>query len=400
MAVLGMLGPATPGALRKYLSDNIADGDIPPGVGGIPVNLLTAELLSRGFKILLITLDPTVSSEVILEGPRLKVYIGPWRRGLGRPAWDFFAKERQWILSVIERERPDFLHAQWTYEYAMAAQASGVPHIITAHDAPLDILRFMPSTYRLFRTLMAYSVLRKAQRVVSVAPGMAQHLKRFMLYKGTSEVIPNGMPDALFQRQHVHTSENKAVIFASLLNGWVGLKNPKVLIEAFHLVRREHPDARLIMFGVGHGPGEAGERWAKEKGWDEGIEFVGLVPYQQAMERMERQVDVLVHPSLMEGQPMVLIEGMALGIPVVGGVNSGGVPWTLNYGAAGKLVDVRDPAEVAQAMIAWLVDPDARRSWGERGKLWARQYFHISSVADKYQDIYRGWGISGHDGQN
>jgi glycosyltransferase involved in cell wall biosynthesis len=106
------------------------------------------------------------------------------------------------------------------------------------------------------------------------------------------------------------------------------------------------------------------------------------------MARVGSEVDVLVHPSLVEAQPMALIEAMVRGIPVIGGESSGGVPWTLDHGRAGRLVDVRSPEAVAQAMLEFAADPELRQGYAERGLALARQRFHIVSVADAYQAVY------------
>ena len=85
---------------------------------------------------------------------------------------------------------------------------------------------------------------------------------------------------------------------------------------------------------------------------------------------------------------MALIEAMALRIPVIGGRSSGGVPWTLDNGRVGILVDVRSPEQVAEAMVKLAGDPELRREFGELGYALARERFHISTVTDAYQKIY------------
>ena len=228
---IGMLGPIDPSHFRKFLD---APAELPNGLGGPPVNLLSLELLSRGRRMLVVSLDEGVTDEVILEGPNLKICIGPYRaRGRAR---DFFAAERAYVLGVLRRERPDVVHAQWTGEWALAAQASGLPHVITAHDAPVNILRFNPSPYRFAKTLMAYRVLSRAKRVVSVSPYVAAHLTRFMLYRGNAEVIPNGMPETMFTRRSAARASGEGPItFVTSLNGWSGRKNGEAAIEAFSL---------------------------------------------------------------------------------------------------------------------------------------------------------------------
>jgi glycosyltransferase involved in cell wall biosynthesis len=103
---------------------------------------------------------------------------------------------------------------------------------------------------------------------------------------------------------------------------------------------------------------------------------------------LEAEVDVLVHPALEEAQPMAIIEAMARRIPVIGGKTSGGVPWTLDVGRAGILVDVRSPDQVATAMQRLITDPVLRQDLAERGQALARERFHISAVADAWQTVY------------
>ncbi len=382
---VGMLGPIELAEFRDVLDPAAWTDHLPRGTGGSPVNLLSRELLTRGRRVLVVALDPAVDDEVILEGPNLKICFGPFRDD---KAHDFFAVERAYLLRVLRREGPDFVHAQWTYEYALAAQASGLPHVITAHDAPLSILRYNFIPYRIVRTLMAYRVLSRAKRVVSVSPYVATHLARYMLYRGRREVISNGVPESVFASRSKVGALDRPLTFASILQGWGGRKNGKVAIEAFARVRRSYPEARLIMMGYGHGPGEAAERWAMARDLTSGIEFAGEKPYSTVMDRLAREVDVLVHPSLEEAQGMVLLEAMALGLPTIAGKAAGGTTWTLDDGRAGLLVDVSDPGAVAHAMQGLAQSAEERERWGERGLDLATRRFHIRHVADAYEHVY------------
>lgn len=84
---------------------------------------------------------------------------------------------------------------------------------------------------------------------------------------------------------------------------------------------------------------------------------------------------------------MALLEALALGVPVIAGEDSGGTRWTLDEGRAGLLVDITDPAAVADAMKE-LASPDEREKWAQRGLDLARGRFHIRHVADAYERIY------------
>ena len=384
---IGMLGPLNLDQFRELLHPRAWREGLPRGTGGIPVNLLSRELLSRGARLLVVSLDPSVEDEVIVEGPNLRICVGPVRSGVRR-AHDFWADERKYLLRVLNRERPDLVHAQWTYEFALAAQKSGLPHVITAHDAPLRVIRYNPIPYRLARTMMAYRVASRAKRVVSVSPYVARHLSRFMLYRGSREVIPNGMPETLFESRLAASSRTGPLTFASVLQGWGSMKNAEVAIEAFARVRGRHPDARLVMFGYGHGPGEEAERWSTARGLADGVEFVGEHPHAEVVATLAREVDVLVHPSLLEANCLVLLEAMTLGVPIIAGKATGGTPWTLDDGRAGILVDVKDSSAVADAMERLASSADERETWGQRGLALAKRRYHIQQVADAYERVY------------
>jgi L-malate glycosyltransferase len=380
-----MLGPINVAEFREYLYPEFRCGDLPTGLGGTPVNLLVKELIKRNRHVVVISLDPAVTDEVVLEGENLRICIGPFRPKRAR---DFFRVERDYLARTIRRERPSILHAQWTYEYALAAQISGIPHVITAHDAPINVLRLNFIPYRIARTLMAYRVLMRARIVISVSPYVAGHLRRFMCYRGPQQVVPNGMPNTLFERMPVKRQARSVVTFMTILVGWSARKNGHVAIQAFAQIRQHHASHRLIMVGAGYGPGESAERWATEHRMTEGIEFVGHAQYQHVIERLANEADVLVHPALEEAQPMVLIEAMALGVPVIGGRNSGGVPWTLGDGSGGALVDVTSPTALSAAMSDLACDAEKRELLGGRGRALAKGRFHISVVADAYEGIY------------
>lgn len=384
---LGMVGPAVPREFAEHLHAGQSDA-LPAGLGGSPVNLLTRELLHRGQRVVLFTLDRELHEPRVFDGPNLRIVVGPYRPRARARALDLFRAEREFLLDAIRRERPDVLHAQWTYEFAWPAQQSGLPLVVTAHDAPLKVLRFNPSPYRLLRTLMAYRVLAKARRVVGVAPHVSDHLRRYMLYRGPHQVIPNGMPEALFGMRARTRVPAPGVVFATVLAGWGAYKNGRAAVEAFADVRARHPDARLLMFGGDHGPGQLAEQFARGHGLEAGIDFVGALPHGELLRNLADRVDVLVHPALEEAQPMVLIEAMALGIPVIAGRSSGGVPWTLDGGRCGRLVDVRDPRQIAGAMCELIDDAAARSAIGQAGNALARERFHIAAIADAYEPIY------------
>lgn len=384
--VIGIVGPVSPAMFRDHLPPGCLDADdAPPGLGGTSVNLIVLELLRRGRRVVVFSLDPSITEERIFEGERLKLCLGPYTR---RPGRAYFRQERRYLLEAIRRERPDALSAHWTYEFALAAIASGIPHVITARDAPWTILRFNFIPYRMVRTVMAYHVCRQARRVVAVSPYIARHLRRWGFHTGPIEVIPNAFPDdpAVMRRDR---APDDVFRFAAVLSGgWDGLKNGRPLLEAFAALRRSLPDARLAMIGGQCEAGGPAAQWAVDHDAAEAVDFLGHMPHTAVMEFLSRRVDVLVHPSLEESFGMPLVEAMAVGVPVIAGRYSSAVPWVLDNGTCGVLVDVRSATALAAAMEALYRDDVGRRTMAERAYAMVQARFHIRAVVNRYEAVF------------
>jgi glycosyltransferase involved in cell wall biosynthesis len=380
--IIGMAGPILLSDFREYLHELPARA--PEGLGGTPVNHLARELLRRGHRLVIFTLDPAVDEELVLAGPRLKICIGPFRYKRAR---DLFRLERRALENAMRRERPALVHAQWTYEFALAAIAAKLPHVVTAHDAPLQVLRLNLIPYRAARTVMAFRAVRGADRIMAVSPYVARHLERYFRPRARVGVIPNGLPAETFAEPADARRSAGMLTFATVLNGWAGFKNGQVAIDAFARFRRIHgPACRLIMFGAEHGTGEPAARWAHDRGIADGIEFAGATAYGTLQQRLASECDVLVHPALEEAHPMAVLEAQAKGIPVIGGIRSGGVPAALASGA-GLLVDVTSASAVCDAMLRLAGDEPLRRQIAREGFRRARE-LSIEAVAGAWERTY------------
>jgi L-malate glycosyltransferase len=77
-----------------------------------------------------------------------------------------------------------------------------------------------------------------------------------------------------------------------------------------------------------------------------------------------------------------------LGLPIIGGGHSGGVPWQLNFGRAGKLSDINNPNEISNAIKHLLRNQEVRRSLGEAAKRRSLDIFNPSSICDTWDHLY------------
>jgi glycosyltransferase involved in cell wall biosynthesis len=203
-------------------------------------------------------------------------------------------------------------------------------------------------------------------------------------------VVPNGATSDVFDLHKLQESRvaGTPFRFASVLNGWSVRKNGSCLLKSFALLHREFGDqVELSMFGEGHGPDGPAQQWAKSHGLEEGVRFKGLMPYPTLMRTLAADTDAFVHPSLEEAHSMAVTEAMAIGLPVIGGLNSGGIPWALSYGDAGLLVDVTSPASLASGMRKLLTDGKLRSQLAQRGRQKALREYSVQEAAGKYENL-------------
>lgn len=281
----------------------------------------------------------------------------------------------------------DVFHAHWTYEFALAALEVSRRVVVTAHDSPLDVLRLHPHPYRLVRAGMAALVARKAPVMTAVSPHIA---RRFASAFGRRDlrVIANGVPHEVLELQAKRPGNIENLTFASSMMGFGHYKNGAVLLRAFAQVRHSLPEARLLMFGDGHGPQGEAERYAQASGLGAGVTFVGRVPYDVLLSRLADEVDVLVHPSLEESFGMAIAEAMGLGLPVIAGERSGAVPWVTDGGRAARLVDVRRADVLAAGMLELARSPSQRDHLAQVGRAYVREHFSLDSQLKGYEAAY------------
>ena len=385
--------------LARYLDEG---QDIPPGNGGVPPIHEIRMLIEHGHEVVLVTLDSTISSEVVLRGEQLTVFVGPCRHD--HAVRDLFRRERKYLATTIRAVDPDVVHAHWTYEYALGALDSGCPIVVTIHDAPLRVLRWnLPrhghghiagrlaqTSHWAFKAFMAWRVARRSRFNIAVSPHTRDHFKRILRCRGSVEVIPNLMnPDVWKDLQTpgpaIPPPANPSFTCAAVLGTWGQLKNGKTLLEAFALVRDSGTESRLLLVGGDYGPRGIAARWARRHNLAAGVEFVGLITNLEVADLLE-SADLLTHPSREEACGMVIAEAQLASTAVIGGFSSGGVAWTLDYGVAGVLVDIESAEQLAGAIVALADDPVYRDELARAGHALAMRRYEPEAITTRIEE--------------
>lgn len=145
-------------------------------------------------------------------------------------------------------------------------------------------------------------------------------------------------------------------------------KNLNLLAEVMPRLREQVPGARLAM--VGSGPHRDDLRKILDPAW---TTFTGYLSGAKLAEAFASG-DAFVFPSLTETLGLVALESMAAGVPVVG-ARAGGIPFVIEDGETGFLVDAADPACSWAARLAQLLqDPELRERMGTAARAEAERH--------------------------
>jgi glycosyltransferase involved in cell wall biosynthesis len=157
-------------------------------------------------------------------------------------------------------------------------------------------------------------------------------------------------------------------------------KGVEILLEALRGLRRKIPGAVLRIAGDGEHRG-ALERAAADLG--SAVTFLGTQSASQVRTLLHGAA-ALVIPSIYEGMPLVVVEAMDAGVPIVASAVSG-IPEVVVDGETGWLVPPEDPEALARALEAVLMDPDEARRRGEAGRRRAAERYRPAAAAASWR---------------
>lgn len=157
------------------------------------------------------------------------------------------------------------------------------------------------------------------------------------------------------------------------------------LVRAFSEAVAQGLDATLRIGGAGPGRDDVQDA-VRACGLGDRVRLLGRLRERQVLEEMAR-ADAFVLPSFMEGLPVVLMEALALGVPVVA-PRVAGVPELVEHGRTGLLFTPGHFAELADRILQLAADPALRRRLGHRGRRRVRACFDVERAVEPLVHLY------------
>ena len=161
--------------------------------------------------------------------------------------------------------------------------------------------------------------------------------------------------------------------------------NLDVLLRAFDRVRRELPEARLVLAARGGWTRDETEALIDELGLGEAVALHFAAPDE--LPELCASADVGVSIASTDATPASMVESMLSGLPMVMGDAVTIDEW-ITQGEGGEVVPCRDENAVADALLRLLRDAGLRRAYGERNEWYARE--RLGDPGEQLEALYTG----------
>lgn len=324
--------------------------------------MLANELVERGHPVMVVALQQLGPYTAELD-PRVRLLLQPW----WQPVVDVATEEAILVGGVTNTEMG----------FALGWRAQGRLHrqrrywMPASHD-PAELDR---PTY----TELQARILRTADALLLLATQHHADLTRFQRLTDTVMIAPNGIPMAA-ARTYRPATQGGPVRFG-MLTRILEYKNPLLLAEALDGLARPG-DWTLDIFG--EGPDRAALEARTPAHLREQVRWRGR---SFGSDEAFEQMDVLCVPSGFEAFPLVMVEAMMRGVPVIASV-SGAVPEMLDHGHAGVMVDPITRDRWTEALRRVIDDPAGTAALGAAGRARALARYTVAAMTDDYQRAF------------
>ena len=308
-----------------------------------------------------------------------------YRHGLFYRAYLYFSLMRQYrqaIENLLYVERPDVVISTLGRELDFITEIKdgsikiGESHIAKDYVRNLHLMEQRGFIYRMIASYWRKKIDHKVKKLSALVL-LTQHDANSWEGFTKTVVIPNSLP---FYPPHGSSCENKQVIFVGRLNEQKGLE---YLVETWAKVNQKHPDWILHMYGEGEQ-----KQLLSQMIKNAGLERV-IISHQPTSMIMEKYLEssMFLLTSRFEGLPMVILEAMACGLPVVSFDCPYGPADMIKDGEDGFLVEYLNTDMAAQRVCQLIENPQLRKKMGVKARINVQRY-NRDVVMKQWSDLF------------
>lgn len=284
----------------------------------------------------------------------------------------------------IREIQPDIVHGQGTEaDCSISAIYSGFPNVLTLHGNMRSVARINgdpPFSYNWVAARLEGFVLPRTDGVVCITSYTRNAVKDLARQ---TWVLPNAVDAGFFD---VQSAPEAAVPPVGVCVGTIcGYKNQNAFIRALDPLAREKK-FKLVFLGQPE-PGGYGREFLRLVGERPWCEHAGFVNREQLKTRL-KAATFLALPTREDNCPMVVLEAMAAGVPVLAS-KIGGVPDLIESEKTGIFCDPDQPESFRDGVARLLAGRDLADRIATAAKAEARRRFHPQVIARQHLEVYR-----------
>ena len=359
------------------------------GIEAVVYNLVNGLRHDRAFEIHVLTVDYEHDA-VYKPDSHIKLHVFDGEKN--RDRIKIFKPEREWIRSTIRAIQPDLVHVHGTDVYGYATRNLNFPVLLTVHgvlskEAKIDEKklklrnRTINKIKNTFNHYFEIKTLQSAKHIVAISPYTHNQIKKRTHAK--FYFIDNPVDDRFFELK------NRMVPNRFLFVGMIRARKGVIfLLQSFKKVIENNPDIELHLVGKIFEPEyfQLLQSYIHENNLQKNVLYCGQISDEELLEKFET-CNALILPSIEESSPMVVEQAMAAGKAVIA-TNVGGIPFLIEHGKSGYLVNYGNIAELYKYIETLYRDPDKSVEMGKIGKAVAEKRFRNKEIIEKTKAVY------------
>lgn len=304
------------------------------------------------------------------------------------------------MIRLIRQIKPDVIHTS-VFEAdvigGLAGRLTGTPVVGTSTNTAyepvwlVDNAHLTPWKLRLVTRFRTFLYKRTHRRYIAISEHVKESVVREMGGRGDKfDIIYRGMKpdfaeipeaDIAAVREDLELDGRSPVILN--VGRLMPQKGQRYLVDAMAQVVAKHPDALLLIAGVGNLEDKLRAR-VVELGIEKNVNFLGR---RDDIPTLLKAVDIFAFTSLFEGLGVALLEACAAGKAVVAS-KTGPIPEVVEDGESGLLAPITDVDAIASSILKLADDPELRAKFGAAARAKIEEKFMINKSIKLLEEFY------------
>ncbi|HBE40664.1 MAG TPA: glycosyltransferase family 1 protein [Bacteroidales bacterium] len=371
-----------------FLTHEYPKQGFPHGGVGTFIKMLSKNLVSSGVEVSVVGINYSRDDEFENDyGVKVHRLAAKKVKGL---TWYLNSSKVNRKLVEIHKADPIDIVESTELGLAFIKKIEGVKYLIRLHGGHHFFADAENKGINRWKSFQEKRSFAKADKIIGVSNYVLDHTAEYLDFKTKrGPAIYNPVdPDRFYQADQSKMKKGMILFVGTVCEK----KGVRQLIQALPLIRKEIPEAHVVIAGRDwrFPDGSSYTEWVKQfisEDVKENVTFTGPVNNEEIPGLIE-EAEVCVYPSHMEAMPMAWLEVLAMGKALIGS-KAGPGPEIINDGVTGLLCDPLNPEDIAEKTIRNLKNQEMGFTLGKAARQEVRKRFSIKKLVQQNISFYQ-----------